>query len=106
VITGVFPKHAEVLAHREYTTLKDIEDKRAKKEEREDEERTKVKEMGVRECWKPWQASVGFFEGAGGRWVASFHLWFIRLTLILPQHLDLVHTSRDQNFVERVHSFA
>jgi translation initiation factor 2D len=69
VITGVFPKHVDVLAHQGYTTLKDVEDKKAMREEREERERRKVKEIGVRECWKPWQATVGFFEGAGGRWV-------------------------------------
>lgn len=73
MITGVFPKHVDVLAHRKYPTLKDVEDKRVKKEEREEEERMKVKEMGIKECWKPWQASVGFFEEAGGRWVLFVH---------------------------------
>jgi len=32
VITGVFPKHDGVVGHREYTTLKDMEDKKVKKE--------------------------------------------------------------------------
>jgi translation initiation factor 2D len=69
VITGVFPQHADVVAHRRYTTLKDVEDKRVRQEEREEGERKKVKEMEIRECWKPWQGSVGFFQSAGGRWV-------------------------------------
>lgn len=77
VITGVLPKHVDVLAHQEYTTLKDVEDKKATREEREESERKKVKEIGVRECWKPWQATVGFFERAGGRWVDSYvHLQY------------------------------
>jgi translation initiation factor 2D len=67
VITGVFPQHADVLAHQRYTTLKDVEDKKARQEEREESERKKVKEMEIRECWKPWQGSVGFFQSAGGR---------------------------------------
>jgi translation initiation factor 2D len=82
VITGVFSKHVDVLAHRGYTTLKAVEEKKAKKQEKEEGERKKVKEMGVSECWKPWQASVGFFEWAGGRWVC--HLWFV----ILRRHSE------------------
>lgn len=67
VITGVFPKHVDVIAHRKYTTLKDVDDRKAKKDEREEGERNKVKEMGVKEYWKPWQVTVEFFEKAGGR---------------------------------------
>jgi hypothetical protein len=82
VITGVFPKHVDVVAHRKYTTVKDVEDKKAKKEEREEEERKKVKEMEVRECWKPWQGSLTFFEGAGagGRCVG---LHFVPVVILI-----------------------
>jgi len=66
VITAVFPKHADVVGHRSYTTLKDMENKKTKMEEREEMERKKVKEMGVKETWKAWQTSVKFFEEAGG----------------------------------------
>ena len=99
MITAVFPKHADVLGHRGYTTLKDVEDKKAKKEEREEEQRMKVKEMGVRECWKPWQASIGFFEGGGGRWVSflfrgiglSSHCSSTSILYTLPEIKTLVN---------------
>lgn len=68
----MFPRHVDVLAHHRYTTLKDVEDKRARKQEREEGERKKVKEMNIKECWKPWQTSVGFFESAGNRYVYFF----------------------------------
>lgn len=67
VIMGVFPKHDDVIAHRSHTTLKQMEEKQAKKEEREEVERNKVKEIGIKEYWKAWQSSVGFIEGAGGK---------------------------------------
>ena len=67
VVVGVFPKHVEVETHRQYTTLKDVEEKRAKKEDNAVKERKKVKEMEVWECWKAWQGSVAFVEAAGGR---------------------------------------
>ena len=65
VITSVNEKHADVASHQNFTTLKDVEDKKAKQEEREEGERNKVKEMTVVELWKPWQETVGFFESAG-----------------------------------------
>lgn len=67
VITAVFPKHADVVDHRPYTTLKDVENKKMKMEEREESKRKKVKEMGVKETWKAWQSSIKFIEEAGGR---------------------------------------
>ncbi|KZP09841.1 hypothetical protein FIBSPDRAFT_873211 [Athelia psychrophila] len=66
VVMGVFPKHIDVEAHRGYATLKDVEDTRAKKEQRAEAERKKVKDMEVRECWKAWQGTVAFVEAAGG----------------------------------------
>ncbi|KAF7980439.1 hypothetical protein HWV62_38284 [Athelia sp. TMB] len=66
VVVGVFPKNVDVETHRQYITLKDVEEKRAKKEDNAERERKKVKEMEVRECWKAWQGSVAFVEAAGG----------------------------------------
>lgn len=65
VITSVNAKHVDVDSHQNFTTLKDVEDKKAKKELKEEGERNKVKEMSVTELWKPWQGTVGFFEAAG-----------------------------------------
>ncbi|KZP05820.1 hypothetical protein FIBSPDRAFT_877106 [Athelia psychrophila] len=65
-VTGVFPKHIDVEAHRGYATLKDVEDTRAKKEQWAEAERKKVKDMEVKECWKAWQGTVAFVEAAGG----------------------------------------
>lgn len=99
VITGVFPKHADVLAHKEYKTLKEVEDKRAKKEEREEGERKKVKEMAVRECWKPWQASTEFFAGTGSSTSTLYTLLEIKAKLshYISSH-NLVNPN-DQSYI-------
>ncbi|TDL26969.1 hypothetical protein BD410DRAFT_783083 [Rickenella mellea] len=65
LIMGVGKGHKDVLGHKGYVTLGDVEAKREKKEREREREEGGRKEIVVTELWKPHQASVRFFEEAG-----------------------------------------
>jgi translation initiation factor 2D len=71
VVVGTFPQHVDVLAHKKYESLRDVELKREEKEERAEAARNKVKEMVVKELWKPHFQTVRFFEETGNRCVCA-----------------------------------
>lgn len=68
VVMGVFPKHTDVISHHAYRTVKEMEEKRERTQERAEMERSKVKEMQVTELWKPHQQTVQFFAQTGNRY--------------------------------------
>jgi translation initiation factor 2D len=63
----VSASHPDVTSHRRYTSLRDVQAKEEKKEKREEEERARVKEMEVKELWKPhaFSGSAKFFTEGG-----------------------------------------
>lgn len=66
LVTSVSVTHPDVFAHHPYTSLRDVQIKQGKREKREEEERSKVREMEVKELWKPHAASGStqfFIEG-------------------------------------------
>ncbi|OAX35496.1 hypothetical protein K503DRAFT_696918 [Rhizopogon vinicolor AM-OR11-026] len=65
MIISVATSHADVVAHRPYFSLKDIAVRKEKRGQREEEERARVKELEVKELWKPHLQSLKFFSGAG-----------------------------------------
>ena len=65
VVMSVNSVHPDVMGHKSYRTLQDIELQKEKREEREDRERNKVKEIAVIELWKPHQQSTQFFKETG-----------------------------------------
>jgi translation initiation factor 2D len=69
VITAVFPDHADVASHQSYTTLKDAE---AKREEREEAEKNRIRGLVIVEKWKPHQQTIPFFQQAGRECVFSY----------------------------------
>ncbi|KIJ61221.1 hypothetical protein HYDPIDRAFT_177119 [Hydnomerulius pinastri MD-312] len=67
LIMSVSASHPDVISHRTYTSLRDMQAKEEKREMRQEEERSKVKEMEVKELWKPYSASgSGKFFTEGG----------------------------------------
>ncbi|KIJ34908.1 hypothetical protein M422DRAFT_34849 [Sphaerobolus stellatus SS14] len=64
-ILGVNPTHKEVKSHKTYRTVGDKEKQEEKKSTREKAEKGKVKDIVVRELWKPHAQSVRFFEEIG-----------------------------------------
>ncbi|KAH7922526.1 hypothetical protein BV22DRAFT_1070355 [Leucogyrophana mollusca] len=99
LVLGVVPKHADVEAHRSYTSLKDVEVKNERREHREEEERSKVKELVVRELWKPHQQSMKFFADGGFDTSALYTLQDIKATIgkYIADH-QLIN-ARDQAYV-------
>ncbi|KAG1744397.1 hypothetical protein EDB19DRAFT_1695106 [Suillus lakei] len=65
MVFSVATSHANVVAHRPYLSLKDVSLRNEKRGQREDEERTRVKELEVTELWKPHLQSLKFFADAG-----------------------------------------
>ncbi|KAG6374045.1 hypothetical protein JVT61DRAFT_4685 [Boletus reticuloceps] len=67
LVMSVSATHPDVIAHRPYTSLRDVQIKEEKREKREEEERSKVREMEVKESWKPHAASgsARFFTEGG-----------------------------------------
>ncbi|KIJ18160.1 hypothetical protein PAXINDRAFT_167424 [Paxillus involutus ATCC 200175] len=67
LVTSVSASHPDVTSHRRYTSLRDVQAKEEKKEKREEEERARVKEMEVKELWKPhaFSGSAKFFTEGG-----------------------------------------
>ncbi|KAG6330594.1 hypothetical protein ID866_8497 [Astraeus odoratus] len=66
LVTSVSASHPDVVSHRSYVTLRDVQLRQEKREKREEEERSRVKEMEIRELWKPHVASGSgrfFLEG-------------------------------------------
>jgi hypothetical protein len=95
VITGVFPNHADVLAHRRYETLKDVELKREKRAEMEEAEKNKVKEMLITEMWKPHQQTIGFFQETGNKcFPQHFHSPFQLTRKFCSAFLCCIHIKR------------
>lgn len=70
---GVLATHPNVVAHQPYTSLRDVQIKEEKRGKREEEERSKVREMEVKELWKPHAASgsTKFFSEGGLEYVLS-----------------------------------
>ncbi|KAF8491966.1 hypothetical protein JB92DRAFT_2752438 [Gautieria morchelliformis] len=64
-ILGVNASHPEIQAHVSYQTVGDKEKREETKTKREKSDRGKVKEIIVRELWKPHAQSVQFFEAIG-----------------------------------------
>jgi translation initiation factor 2D len=73
LVMSVLATHPDVVSHQPYTSLRDIQIKEEKRGRREEEERTKVREMEVRELWKPHAASgyAMFFAEGGFEYVIS-----------------------------------
>ncbi|KAG2107739.1 uncharacterized protein F5147DRAFT_696927 [Suillus discolor] len=65
MVFSVATSHADVVAHRPYLSLKDVALRNEKRGQREEEERTRVKELEVTELWKPHLQSLKFFAEAG-----------------------------------------
>ncbi|KZT69432.1 hypothetical protein DAEQUDRAFT_726734 [Daedalea quercina L-15889] len=65
VVTAVFPKHPEVSEHRQHRTVKDLELRQQKVEDRERKEREAEEkrkgEIQVTEFWKPLGTTLNFF---------------------------------------------
>lgn len=93
-VIGVFGAHADVAGHRSYKTIGDADARREKQEERAEEERKKVREMGVAELWKPHQQSVRLFAEAGKECVpllsAYMHFKPLTCTFSLGQYICAV----------------
>lgn len=65
MVFSLATSHANVVAHRPYLSLKDVALRNEKRGQREEEERTRVKELEVTELWKPHLQSLKFFADAG-----------------------------------------
>lgn len=67
LVMNVLATHPDVVAHQPYTSLRDVQVKAEKREKREEEERSKVREMEVKELWKPHtpSGSTKFFTEGG-----------------------------------------
>ena len=68
---NVSASHPDVVAHQPYTSLRDVQMKEEKRDKREEEERRKVREMEIKELWKPHTASgsARFFSEGGFEYV-------------------------------------
>ncbi|KAH7908853.1 hypothetical protein BJ138DRAFT_1115485 [Hygrophoropsis aurantiaca] len=99
LVLGVIPKHKDVEAHRVYTSLRDVELKNEKRENREEEERTKVKELVVRELWKPHQQSMKFFADGGFDASALYTLQEIKSTINKYVTDRQLINARDQAYI-------
>lgn len=73
LVMSVSTTHRDVVAHQRYTSLLDVHIKEERREKREEEERSKVREMEVTELWKPHAASgtAEFFSEGGFEYVVS-----------------------------------
>lgn len=65
MVFSIATSHADVVAHRQYLSLKDVALRNEKRGKREQEERSRVKELEVIELWKPHLQSLNFFADAG-----------------------------------------
>jgi len=65
MVMSVATSHADVIAHKPYLSLRDVSLRKEKREQREEEERTRVKELEIKELWKPHLQSLKFFSEAG-----------------------------------------
>jgi translation initiation factor 2D len=65
MVFSVAASHADVVAHKPYLSLKDVSLRNEKRGQREEEERSRVKELEIKEFWKPHLQSLKFFAGAG-----------------------------------------
>jgi hypothetical protein len=94
VITAVTPNHSDVLGHQTYTTIRDVEKRQEKKAEREriEEGGGKV-ELTVREMWKPWGTSIGFFEEMEKKCVFYDRLLTRMLIVVTAQHPFTLETN-------------
>jgi translation initiation factor 2D len=84
-ILGVNPSHPEVQAHVPYQTVGDKEKREETKIRREKSDRDKVKEIIVREFWKPHAQSVQFFEAIGKKCVPAFYHQLISSFRLVPR---------------------
>ncbi|KAH0833987.1 hypothetical protein J3R83DRAFT_11221 [Lanmaoa asiatica] len=73
LVMSVLATHPDVVAHQPYTSLRDVQIKEEKREKREEDEKSKVREMEVKEWWKPHtpSGSAKFFSEGGFEYVLS-----------------------------------
>lgn len=71
LVMSVSATHPNVVGHQPYTSLRDVQIKEEKRGKREEEEKSKVREMEVKELWKPHAASgsARFFSEGGFEYV-------------------------------------
>ncbi|KAG1725024.1 hypothetical protein EDD22DRAFT_927327 [Suillus occidentalis] len=99
MVFSVATSHANVVAHRPYLSLKDVALRNEKRGQREEEERTRVKELEVTELWKPHLQSLKFFADAGFDTSARYTYTEIKTVLdkyVTDRHLVNAH---DQSYI-------
>ncbi|KAK7470327.1 hypothetical protein VKT23_001758 [Stygiomarasmius scandens] len=85
VITSVNGSHPDVQGHKTFVTVRDVEQKAAKKAMREDREKERQAaanvEVEVKELWKPHLSSVDLFQAMGGSTSNLYSLQEVRTLL-------------------------
>lgn len=73
LVMSVSATQADVVAHRPYTSLRDIQTREQKQAKWEEEVKSKVREMEVKMLWKPhaFSGSERFFSEGGFEYVLS-----------------------------------
>ncbi|KAF8153971.1 hypothetical protein B0H34DRAFT_719823 [Crassisporium funariophilum] len=84
LVTSVNATHRNVVGHKPFVTVREVEATAAKKSAREEKAKDGQAgggEIGIKELWKPHQASVDLFEGMGGNKTTLYSITEIRSLL-------------------------
>ncbi|KAF8662770.1 hypothetical protein AX16_001128 [Volvariella volvacea WC 439] len=103
VVLSVNTSHPQVQVHKPFVTVKDIQDKAAKKAAREekehaDSERKKL-EVGIVELWKPHLSSVELFKAFGASTTELYTIQEIRSLLIKYIEAKGIANQHDRAYV-------
>ncbi|KAF8438578.1 eukaryotic translation initiation factor SUI1 family protein [Boletus edulis BED1] len=101
LVMSVSATHPDVIAHRPYTSLRDVQIKEEKRERREEEARSKVREMEVKELWKPHAASGSARFFTEGGFDSSALYSYSDLKLAVNEYVDArqLTNPRDRSYV-------
>ncbi|KAI6019276.1 hypothetical protein BKA83DRAFT_4303738 [Pisolithus microcarpus] len=101
LVMSVAASHSEVLSHTPYVSLHDIQLKEEKREKREEEGKARVREMEIKELWKPHAPSGSgrFFLDGGFDSSALYTYAELKATVVKYITARQLVNAHDQSYV-------
>ncbi|KAF9463370.1 eukaryotic translation initiation factor SUI1 family protein [Collybia nuda] len=102
LVVSVNMTHPAVVGHHRYLTLKEMEERAAKKAQKAEKARELLEgggEVEVKELWKPHQATLDLFEGMGANTTALYSLTEVKAALNDYINSNSLINVRDQAYI-------
>ncbi|TFK67974.1 hypothetical protein BDN72DRAFT_842359 [Pluteus cervinus] len=101
IVISINASHPLVKSHKKYVTVKDIEEKAAKKAQREDEQKQAASggKLEIRELWKPHLVSANLFKEMGASTSELYTVPQVKTLLTSYIHSKSLMNPNDQAYI-------